>query len=110
MIKITSFKPMDKGALVGIASCEINAWKLQINDITIFESNGRRWIGYPSKKTERDNEKPIYFAYLRFTDRDTDNRFQAAFFIALDEWKAANPQPQAIPIPEGMSHNDTLPF
>jgi len=113
MIKIISYKHLDKGALQGSACCEIVKWHLQINDIAIFQSGGRRWITLPSRKIEREGEKIAYFPHIRWTDRDIDNRFQATFFAALDEWKAQNPEianPYAGAPPANPEHNEGLPF
>lgn len=108
MIKITKYTPVDKGALRGFCSIEVAKWCLAINDLSIFESGGRKWLNFPSKKSDPKDgaDKPSYFPYIRFTDKETNERFNSAVIAALDEFIRKNNQD----VPQATNHNDTLPF
>lgn len=115
MIKITKYTPMNKGALLAFCSIEVVKWCLAIHDISLFESGGRRWVNFPSKKIEpkQGEDRPSYFQYLRFTDKERAESFNSAVFAAVDEYVRLNPQqpkhthdhPAQNP-----NHNETLPF
>ncbi len=113
MIKITRYTPMDKGALKAFISIEVIKWNLNINDLSLFETGGRRWINFPSKKIDAKDgsDKPTYFPYLKFTDKDTNERFNSAVITALDQYLKENPQHSMPPqYKTQANHNDEVPF
>lgn len=107
MISIIKFYPMDKGALRGFLTIEVKKWGLIIHDLSVFESGGRRWINFPSKKVDakEQGEKPTYLQYLRFADKEVGERFNAAVWQALDEHMKTHANQ-----PQHSNHNDSLPF
>lgn len=92
MIKILNFKPKESGALRGFADVLIEPWGFEIREISVFESNGKKWVSMPSRSYEKDGKKQ-YWPYNRFIDREKEVRFQQAFFTSLEAWKRQNPQP-----------------
>ena len=59
-----TFKKIDKGALSGIGSLTFfDAVKI---DVTIFQKNGKKWVGYPGKWDAKNN------AYAKFTYKEKE--------------------------------------
>lgn len=94
MIKITKYKAIDKGFLLGTFSIEVVEWKLYINEMTYFQKGPKRWIGMPSRSYEVDNVKN-YYPYVGFTDQGRSGAFQEAVIKALDEYLAQMPKEPA---------------
>ena len=100
MLKILNYKQVDKGPLKASVSIEtvIFGMDATIYDIAIFESNGRRWMNFPSKKvtSTHPGDKAQYFPYIKF-NREYQQRFQEAFFDAVKEYLKINPQQENLP-------------
>lgn len=85
MIEITKFEFVQKGALVAKFNIKMHKWGgLLINECTLFESGSKRWITLPSKQYESEGKKK-YFSYLRYEDRDMNDRFLASIMKSVDE-------------------------
>ena len=87
-MKISHYKAIGKGAMV--ASFNLTLPKMgdfQIRGITLFESNGKRWITMPSRAYDdpADPSKKKYFAYVGFEDRAVNQKFQDSVMKVLDE-------------------------
>lgn len=88
-MEIKKFTPMNKGSLLGFANVLITKWNFFINDISVFQKEGRRWISFPSRPYEVDGEKK-YFPNVGFETREFKDAFQEKFLEALDAWMLAN--------------------
>jgi hypothetical protein len=92
-VKVENFKSLRSNTLFGFATIVIPELHLRINDVTVHESHGKRWIGLPAKpQIERegavrrdDRGKIAYSVVLQFTDRATSDAFSARVIAALLE-------------------------
>lgn len=91
MLEITRCHAINKGAVVANVEVEILKWGFLISDITIFSSNGRRWIQFPAKVTEKDGQKK-YWQYCRFKEKDVTERFTKALLTAYDQYATQHPE------------------
>ena len=90
MIEITEFKALNKPALKAQVSIKMPKWGgFIIEQITVFEKDGARWISFPSKEYEKDGKKK-YFQYNRFDTPEMSDTFRVHFFNAYDEYKIKN--------------------
>jgi len=85
MIKILGYKEVNKGAILGSVSIQIEKWSLTINRITVFQKDNRRWISMPSESFEKDGEKK-YFPLVKFDEREVMDRFSRHVLESLDEY------------------------
>ena len=86
MILVEKYVAVNKGALVGTCNIRVLKWgDLLINDIKIFEKDGKRWIAFPGKEYESEGKKK-YWSYLQFKDNKLMNAFQEQIFKALEEY------------------------
>lgn len=111
MIEITKFEFVQKGALVAKFNLKMHKWGgLVIYDCTLFESGSKRWITLPSKQYESDGKKK-YFSYMRYEDRDMNDRFLASILKAVDEHIEKMPkQLDAFSYKENNDQYDDIPF
>lgn len=94
-VTLLAWKPLRKNSLLGFASIELRG-SLIIDDVTVHESNGKRWASLPSKpmlsgltvKTDAAG-KPVYIPVLKWKDRDTSDRFSMGVIAAIE---AEHPQ------------------
>lgn len=85
MIEITNYKAINKGALVGSFAVKMPTWNFFINDINLFQKEGRRWISMPSRSYEKDGQTK-YFPFCGLMNKDAHDRFQEHALKALDRW------------------------
>ncbi len=85
MLEVTNYKPINKGALVGTFAVRIPSWNFFINDISLFQKEGRRWLSMPSRSYEKDGQTK-YFSYCGLVNKESHERFQDAALKALDRW------------------------
>jgi len=89
---------INKGALLGSCTVLVNDW-LEVRDVKIFQKDGRRFIGMPSRQYEKDGKK-AYYAYVRIPNRDTSDAFTTQVITALDAYLAAQSPTPNDPIPQ----------
>ncbi len=74
---------MNRNSLVGIADVSIPSWRIQINDVAVFQKGDSRWIKMPSKQFE-GNGTASYQPMVKWADDAVFERFRKAVFIALE--------------------------
>ena len=86
---ISEYKKIEgAGALSASFNLTLPKWAgFEIRGLTLFETNGKRWINMPSRTYEDPQEpgKKKYSAHCRFPDRDVNDRFLATIMAALDQ-------------------------
>ena len=94
MIKITHYKPAEKeGARIASFSITMEKWGgFQIREMTLFRKGNQKWIKFPSRMYEVDEEKR-YFEYNGFESREMWNSFQDKVIAALEEHARDLPPP-----------------
>lgn len=110
MIKIIRYFPVNKGAIEGNISIEIIEWNLTINDITIFNKDGRRWISFPSRQYEVENVKK-YAPYIVFLP-EHKALLEKRIFSELLTYQPKDAPPAQAQQGKGsaVTNNETLPF
>lgn len=83
MIKILKYEPMQKGSLIGKASILIEEWKFIINDIAIFEKDGKRWASFPQSPKDIDGERK-WMPVCCFHSKDLEFKFSDKMIEALN--------------------------
>lgn len=90
-VTLLEWRPMVRNSLLGFAKIQIGA--LQISDVTVHSSNGKRWASLPSKPMvgadgvarKDDSGKIKYVAILGWSNKDTADRFSEAVTGAVEE-------------------------
>jgi hypothetical protein len=90
-VQIEAFRPKLKNTLRGFADVILPLTRLCIRDVAIHQIGDRCWINLPSRPmTNKDGSpmlndrgKPLYFAFLRFTDGAAHLQFERAVIAAL---------------------------
>jgi hypothetical protein len=110
-MEITEYKAINKNSLLGKFNLKINKWgNFIIREVTLFSKDNRRWISFPAKAYEKDNEKK-YFSYMIFEQREVFDQFQEKVLHALDNYFALHPEAQvATRNNEVMNDNQPPPF
>jgi hypothetical protein len=75
--KITNARRLDKGALVGAFDLELPSG-LKILGVMLFERDGKRGVGFPSKPFVKTDGTKTYAKLLEFANREAADRFKAA--------------------------------
>lgn len=70
------------GSLLLIAG--VDKWDLEINGITLFEKDGKRWINFPSKEYMKDGQKK-YAPTFRFRDKKNFEKFCEVVKAEIDK-------------------------
>lgn len=84
MIEITKWKAINKNSLVAIFDVKIQKWGgFMIREMTLFQKDSQKWIGFPSKVYEKDNEKK-YFAFNMFETKEMALKFQEKVLEAIE--------------------------
>ena len=73
---VTNPKSIRKNTLVGAFDLEMPSG-LIIRGAMLFEKNGRRWVGFPSKEFTKQDGSKGYFPLLEFASREIADKFQA---------------------------------
>lgn len=76
-ITVSNPKKLEKGTLRGFCDLELPSG-LIIRGAMLFEKNGKRWVGFPSKEWTKADGTKGYSPLLEFADRDVSDKFQAA--------------------------------
>jgi hypothetical protein len=103
MIEVINFKLMPEGACKAKFTVKIVKMGMEIRDCGLFEAQGKKWIGMPSKPYEKDGMKK-YFNFVSFTP-EMKKRFDDQVFAELSKiW------PKQQEFEQNNEVNDDLPF
>jgi hypothetical protein len=88
---IEVFRPLLKNTLRGFADVILPTTRLCIRDIAIHQIGDRCWVNLPSRPMlnpdgspmVNNRGKPLYFAFLRFTDESAHLQFERAVITAM---------------------------
>lgn len=83
MIEIKNFKKMPDGVCKAKFCVSLPKMGMEIRDCGLFESQGKKWIGLPSRPYEKDGEKK-YFSLVSFT-QEMKKRFDDQVFMELSK-------------------------
>jgi hypothetical protein len=88
-ITILDWRPLAKGALLGFAKIKMGA--LEISDVTVMSSGGKKWAGMPAKpqidrdgNVKRDGGKIIYTKILSWDSKGASDRFSESVIAAIE--------------------------
>lgn len=74
---IINFKEINKGCLQAKFDVSIAEWGLVIREVTLFEKEGRKWLGMPNRQyTSKEGQSKSFD--LVFFDKNTRPKFQKA--------------------------------
>jgi hypothetical protein len=82
--KLTNPRPLDKNSLRGVFDIQMPSG-LIVRGAMLFEKNGRRWVGFPSKEWVKQDGTKSYFPLIEFADRSIADKFQAAVLPLAEE-------------------------
>lgn len=89
-VVILDWRPMTKGALLGFVKIKLGA--LEITDVTVMSSNGKKWAGMPAKPqidkdgtVKRDGGKIVYTKILSWDSKGASDRFSESVIAALEQ-------------------------
>lgn len=74
---IIGAKQLRKNSLLGFFDLEMPSG-LIVRGAMLFEKNGKRWVGFPSKEWTKPDGTKGYSLLLEFADRAIADKFQAA--------------------------------
>jgi DNA-binding cell septation regulator SpoVG len=77
MITISNARMVTKGSLLGFFDVTLDSG-LKLNGCQLFEKDGRRFIGLPSKEWVKSDGSKSYVPIVEIPDRDARQKFQAA--------------------------------
>jgi hypothetical protein len=80
---IKNFKDIKKGCLQAKFDVSIPEWGLTIRDMTLFQKDGKKWLGMPNRQYQGKDGKPKNFEFIVF-DQNTRPRFQKAVIDKID--------------------------
>jgi hypothetical protein len=81
---VTSAKQLRKGTLLGFFDLEMPSG-LIVRGAMLFEKNGKRWIGFPSKEWVKSDGTKGYMPLLEFADRAIADKFQFQVLPAVEK-------------------------
>jgi hypothetical protein len=81
---VTNAKQLRKGTLLGFFDLEMPSG-LIVRGAMLFEKNGKRWVGFPSKEWTKQHGTKGYSPLLEFADRSISDKFQAAVLPRAEE-------------------------
>ena len=83
-MEIVNYKEIKRGHLIASFDVTMPEWDLGIHECKLFEKDGRKWIGFPSRQYEMNGEKK-YFEYVIF-GRESKAKFDAKCLSLLDSF------------------------
>lgn len=87
MIEILKFDPIDKGTLQGKITIKMHKWGgFCIEDIALMKKEDKRWLGFPSKKTQVDGQDK-WVPLVYFESANIQRKFCDEILKAYDIWK-----------------------
>jgi hypothetical protein len=92
-MEIVDFKPMAQGVCRARFTVKMGEWRgLLIRDVSLFESNGKRWLGMPSRQYETEGKKR-YWPYVAFEDKEVEAAFKAKVMQLVEPLLQQAPAP-----------------
>jgi hypothetical protein len=73
---VSNAKSMRKGTLLGFFDLEMPSG-LIVRGAMLFEKNGKRWVGFPSKEWVKSDGTKGYMPLLEFSSREISDKFTA---------------------------------
>jgi hypothetical protein len=93
--EIKYFKPFNKSTLRGFFTLLLDDF--EIESFTYHDSDGKRWVGMPSKQGKAENGETAWFPLIRINDKRRYADFQR---WAISEIKKILPEkPVQAPLP-----------
>jgi hypothetical protein len=86
VIKITNFKRLDKGALLGFVSIEMLHNTQEIRDLTVFRKDGRMWFNLPQREYKNKDGETKYYSLVGYSDKGRYEAFMVALHEAFKEY------------------------
>jgi hypothetical protein len=74
--ELTNPRPLDKNTLRGVFDIQMPSG-LIVRGAMLFEKDGKRWVGFPSKEWQKPDGGKGYSPLLEFADRTISDKFQA---------------------------------
>jgi hypothetical protein len=81
---ISNSKQMRKWTLLGFFDLEMPSG-LIVRGAMLFEKNGKRWVGFPSKEWTKQDGTKGYSPLLEFADRSISDKFQSSVLPAAEQ-------------------------
>ena len=103
---VTNTKILRKGALVGSFDLGMPSG-LIVRGAMLFEKDGRRWVGFPSKEWIKEDGTKGYTPFLEFASKEVSERFRRQV-VPLAEKALLGPPAEATPEPAPL--NDSIPW
>ena len=75
-MEILNFKQINKGCLIARFDVKIPEWGLTLRGCSIFEKEGKRWIGVPSTRLESKDGSSKNYDHVVF-DKAVRSRFDS---------------------------------
>jgi hypothetical protein len=90
-ISLVDWRPLRRNSLCGFATVRIGK-SLKVRDVTVHNSNGKRWATFPSKpiidsagNVKRTTDGKVqYVPILEWLDRETADKFSAGVIAAVE--------------------------
>ena len=82
--KLTNPRPLDKNSLRGVFDIQMPSG-LIVRGAMLFEKNGKRWVGFPSKEWVKQDGTKSHSSILEFSSREVSDKFQAAVLPLAEE-------------------------
>ena len=103
-IEIQNYKEVNTGYKKGTCNIKMPLWgNFIIYGISIFEKEGKRWISFPSQKSEKDGVEK-WFQHCRFENENMTEAFRKEFFKEFEKYQKAN-NPSVFDMPEKQTPN-----
>lgn len=118
-IKVTKFRPMDKGVLRGFISIEWSFYikkldetyfpvAIEINDIALFDGQNGRGLGLPNQTYTTSGGETKRKYYMWIANEAVREAFTKQVLAALDKYIEENPT--AAPKEASAPLDDDIPF
>lgn len=99
-MEITNYRQIDRGCVRARFDVLVPVWGLILKELTLFEKDGRKWIGLPSRQYQGRDGTAKHFQLVDFSKPIRD-RFQVAVLEKIDagQFQRAVPK-EAKPAPD----------
>jgi hypothetical protein len=86
MFEIQKLELLNKGTLIAKFNVKVLKWGgFVIRDCTLFDANGKKWVGMPARQYEVDGKKK-YFSYVGFEEKEMDDKFKGHLLNSVEEY------------------------
>lgn len=113
-MKIINYKPINKGSLKGsfdlilVLDKTCSGSELVVHDCKLFEKDGRRWVGFPSRPYQSKENETKYAPYVSVENKEFKSKIDAECLRQLDALVV-----EIEPVPEPVkscSFSEEIPF